>query len=160
MPTTTYTPLANITLTGATSSITFTSITAGFRDYVIIGTFQNVSSPYIALRFNSDTGGNYNRVEMFGDGTSTGAQAQSNETLGYSAGNPMANNSMITMSILDASATDKHKTWLSRYSGASNVVSAQANRWANTSAITSITVLTGSGTWGSGTTFALYGIAS
>jgi hypothetical protein len=71
---------------------------------------------------------------------------------------------IINLNFLDYSATDKHKTTLTRsgYSDLSSVatVEATAIRWANTAALTSIVFSTNVGSFSTGSTFALYGIAS
>ena len=120
------------------------------------------------LRFNGDTGSNYNWVFMAGTGSgSPVSSSQSNQNqmdftpyVGLPGVLGRYNN--ITQ-IMDYSATDKHKTLLSRtninndtYPGAS----ATAGRWASTAAITSILLFPSSGSWLTGSTFALYGIAS
>jgi hypothetical protein len=60
--------------------------------------------------------------------------------------------------IMDYSATDKHKTILSRYNSPSASLQMAAERWANTSAITSIYCGMKTGTMSSGTTLSLYGV--
>jgi hypothetical protein len=62
--------------------------------------------------------------------------------------------------IMDYSATDKHKTVLSRANRASSGVDAIAGRWASTSAITSIKYFASGRTLDIGSTVALYGIVS
>jgi hypothetical protein len=69
----------------------------------------------------------------------------------YQQGNGIIN-------IQDYSATDKHKTWISR--GNWGWTSAFGGRWANTNAITSVKILVSGTTFQSGATFALYGIVS
>jgi hypothetical protein len=59
---------------------------------------------------------------------------------------------------MDFSATDKHKTFLSRNGQAAGLVIATAGRWANTSAVTSMSVNINSGTFSTGHTFNLYGV--
>jgi len=166
MPTNTYTPLATITLTSTDSSIVFTSIPATYRDLVLvcqargtITTFTNVQ-----MRFNSDTGSNYSTVAMFGTGSGGGISysetatnitaeqiARSNDTSGVFT--------PITIQIMDYSATDKHKTVLTRNSSTvSAAVAALASRWASTSAITSITLYPYGGSFEIGSTFSLYGV--
>jgi hypothetical protein len=61
---------------------------------------------------------------------------------------------------MDYSATDKHKTVLTRNNITDNNVTAIASRWANTAAITSVTVLSPSSTITSGSTISLYAIVS
>jgi hypothetical protein len=61
---------------------------------------------------------------------------------------------------MDYSATDKHKTVLIRQNSVADSAFAMGARWANTAAITSIQLSLGAATFSTGTTFALYGIAS
>jgi hypothetical protein len=66
--------------------------------------------------------------------------------------------SVAIANIMDYSATDKHKTILTRGNGTSDAVIAFANRWANTAAVTSVAASTLTGTFNSGTTISLYGV--
>jgi hypothetical protein len=65
-----------------------------------------------------------------------------------------------TIQIMDYSATDKHKTILGRGNADGAYTIATANRWANTSAVTSVTLYAAGDAWASGTTVSIYGIAS
>ena len=161
MPTPTYTALANITLGSSASSVTFSSIPATYRDLVLVceGIPTNVSD-MIRLRFNGDTGNNYNWVEAGGNGSATYSNTVANTAqvnFGYLVGTHR-----ISMfgNIMDYSATDKHKTVLVRQSATGEAVAMRANRWANTAAITSLNVSTTTNSFSAGFTFALYGIAS
>ena len=60
---------------------------------------------------------------------------------------------------MDYSATDKHKSALSRANNAEIGTMASALRWANTAAITSIESFAFSNSWAAGGTVNLYGIA-
>jgi hypothetical protein len=157
MPTPTYTPLANVTLASAASSVVFSSIPATYRDLIVVITGTENANQYIAVRYNSDTGSNYSYVRM----TDGPASASGTETFGrFGIGNPTFR-FLVIAQIMDYSATDKHKTWLVRSNIPQDYVGAQAGRWANTAAITSVNVLTTTAdTFAIGTTFALYGIAS
>jgi len=77
---------------------------------------------------------------------------------------PFSNNhAVFTVNIMDYSATDKHKTVLTRASTAASSVWAIAGRVATTSAITSVAFIgpdDASDQFLSGSTFALYGIVS
>jgi hypothetical protein len=60
---------------------------------------------------------------------------------------------------MDYSATDKHKTVLSRYGNSSTEVDMAASRWADTSAINSIQILLADAeTYSAGSNFSLYGV--
>lgn len=165
MPTPTYTPLANVTLASAATTVTFSSISGSYRDLILIseGSNSSVSSSAITIRFNSDSGSNYASVFLYGDGSSAASGATSG-TAGLVGRVGVGLSNGVTH-IMDYSATDKHKTVLSRgntatSSGAAYVI-AYANRWANTAAVTSFTLgQESAGQFAIGTTFALYGIAS
>ena len=159
MPTPTYTALATVTLGSSASSVTFSSIPATYRDLILVanGTI-GLSSDNVILRFNSDSGSNYSNVVMVGFGTSSVESAASTTTsiVRATAGNIQSTN---IWNIMDYSATDKHKTVLSRSgTNSSTSVSAAAERWANTAAITSIYVAALSTTLSAGHTFSLYGV--
>ena len=152
MPTPTYTALANVTL-GSTATVTFSSIPATYRDLILVvrGTTNNI-------RVNGDTGSNYSNVAMYGNGSSAGSGAETT-TFFYTNwwGGGTAANRMYIVQFMDYSATDKHKTILVRGDQADAEANANAGRWANTAAITSITSV---GTAPAGSTWSLYGIAS
>jgi hypothetical protein len=112
-----------------------------------------IASGVGSIRFNADSGANYTRVGMYGDGSTAAS---------YSGTSAEVFNSPMTsiMNIMDYSATDKHKTYLHRDSNAASLVIAQAGRWANTAAITTVAIISPASTFDAGCTFALYGIAS
>lgn len=164
MPTSTYTPLANLTLSASASSVTFSSISQANRDLVFVfaGSCLTGAADFY-IRFNGDTGSNYNRVFMQGDGTYTESFGNSNDTPLRVSRAVLAPGELTnyTMNVMDFSATDKHKTVLLRGNNSARATEAYAGRWANTSAITSITLLLGGGySFAAGSTFSLYGIVS
>jgi hypothetical protein len=74
-----------------------------------------------------------------------------------------ATNPFFIIQLMDYSATDKHKTVLSRKNQAARTTVAQASRWASTSAINKITVNVTQPdptNFAVGSTFYLYGIVS
>jgi hypothetical protein len=117
------------------------------------------AGPWITV--NSDTGSNYSYVYMVGNGSSTYSgqnSAAGQFRSGVFAGGAEA---QYTVQFFDYSATDKHKSILSRADKASFATEASAQRWVNTVAITSLQVYGASGgTFTAGSTFALYGIAA
>jgi hypothetical protein len=160
----TYTLIDSEVLASAAASVTFSSIPADYRDLVLVITGTVTSSVANArLEFNGDTTiTNYSRVEMIGDGSSASSTSASSYIILGSNGTfdstVIAN---ATVQVMDYSATDKHKTVLTRSgraSGSLAEVFAAAGRWANTSAITSLSVITFSSTFAAGSTFYLYGI--
>ena len=157
MPTPTYTALATTTLASATASVTLGSIPATYRDLVLIVNTPSITADQLVLRFNGDTGSNYFRVYMesiFGTTGTAGGQ----DDLAY-VGAYGGDQASLIVNIMDYSATDKHKSFLAR-GDAAIVTKTTALRWANTAAITSITVRLVSVNLPIGTTINLYGIAS
>lgn len=155
MATPTYTALATTTLSTSASSVTFSSIDGSYGDLILIVHCKPTGSGSkdLVIQFNSDSG-NAERVLMSGNGSiadyATGSNliAQFNNESDFETG---------ISHIMDYSATDKHKTVLTRTNDGA-LVSAQAQRWASTSAITSIN-LAYSVDIASGSTFSLYGVA-
>lgn len=151
--------LATTTLASAASSITFGSIpTSGYRDLRLIysGT-RSAADIAIRVRFNGDTGSNYSLVYMIGTGSTTGS-GTSTATYGELGYFGQAGQGNAQMDIMDYSQTDKHKTSLVRSDESASGTLAYANRWASTSAITSVNAFTSSGNFAIGSTFSLYGI--
>jgi hypothetical protein len=163
MATPTYTLIDSEVLASAAASVTFSSIPADYRDLVLVadGGNSTASNRALRIRFNSDTGTNYNWVQMNGNGTTAGSSASTSQTyiwfglLGIAPAKALS-----TIHVMDYSATDKHKSALSRGSNAADSVYAFASRWASTDAVTSIEVFSSSGDLSSGSTFYLYGIES
>jgi len=158
MATPTYIPLATYTVTGSPDAeVSFVSIPASFRDLVLI--VDGTSSVGIngSVYFNSDTtGANYPYVRMYGNGSTTSSNSGTNVWFDM-----QTNLTMLRIQVMDYSATDKHKTSLSRWDTAQNLVGATAVRWANTNAINSLTIkdTRNSATFSVGSTFTLFGIA-
>ena len=158
-------PLQNITLSLAATSVTFASIpTSGYRDLRLVVEGTTSAGASILARFNGDTGSNYSHVVAYGSGstpsTGSGTGSGTSVEIGY---NILAERFSIQANVMDSNATDKHKTLLSRSnqpSGSNQIVLMYAGRWASTSAVTSMSIIMSSGTFGSGTTFALYGVVA
>jgi hypothetical protein len=163
MPTPTYTPLATVTLASATGTVTFSNIPATYRDLILVLNYTSTAGNTFggSLRFNGDTGSNYSDVYMLGDGSSasSGTDAGTKQDIAFVSnvrGNTIVN-------IMDYSATDKHKTSLARFNTSNVYAIARAYRWANTAAITSMTIFNSSSsvpseTFSVGSTFNLYGV--
>jgi hypothetical protein len=57
-----YTALANVTLGSSAASVTFSSISQSYRDLVLVITATTSAVDNAFIRFNSDSGSNYNIV--------------------------------------------------------------------------------------------------
>jgi hypothetical protein len=146
--------------------VTFSSIPATYRDLVIITNQTMVSGTGhdTSLRFNNDTGSNYTNVYALGDGSApySGTATTTYADCGFMPLFATVPFNRI-INIMDYSATDKHKSIISRASSAisSGQVAMYGNRWANTAAITTIRVFSGAGnSYAAGSTFNLYGVSA
>ena len=166
MPTPTYTPLANITLGSSAASVTFSSISQAYRDLVLVYEGRNTfANSGIVVRLNGDSASNYTWVVAYGDGSITGSGSGTDTSLILSAGAASSTtvNANFIMNIMDYSATNKHKSVLSRENQITATypdTSMYAQRWASTSAVTSISLSYQGGNIVAGSTLALYGIAA
>ena len=163
MPTPTYTPLANITLGSASSTVTFSSISGNYRDLIVVFSGSTTSNGAGAsYRLNGDTGNNYGSVRALGISSPISSAysgggnlpfLSSNEGLGTAISN-------VILQIMDYSATDKHKTVLNRNNNNNSLgthTEMSAGRWFSTSAVTSITISSNIN-FAIGSSFALYGV--
>jgi hypothetical protein len=158
----TYTPLQTITLGSSASSVTFSNIptSSGYRDLVVVIAGTHTNGDTVGIRFNADSGNNYSSVSMQGNGSSASSSSWSSVSSGY-YGVLYSSQGNAIIQVMDYSATDKHKTFLSRSNNAGNLLRAHAGRWANTAAVTSVTLVSfGAESYASGTTLSLYGIAA
>jgi hypothetical protein len=162
MPTSTYVSLATQTLSSTATSVTFSSIPATYRDLILIMTPKTAARSFIEVRFNGDTGSNYTTVGAYVSGGSPASFSGTYTRLLTDGSSPAGNDSKtihITQ-ILDYSATDKHKTAISRAQGVDPSVDMNASRWANTAAVHTISIGSGAETFVAGASFSLYGIAA
>ena len=150
-------PLANVTLTSATNSVTFSNISGTYRDLMIVFSGQGSGADNIFVNINHDTtSANYGRVHMMGNGSTSGSSFASDNTL--ITLDPVQMSGIFHF--LDYSTTNKNKAILARGDDSSAWVMARAMRWANNAAITSIKLSSGSVNFTSNSTFALYGVSA
>ena len=163
MPTSQYTALANITLSSAVATVTFSNINQTYRDLVLVGQVGAAAGGNaLKMQFNGDTASNYSSVTMAGNGSSPASYAAADTNIRmFHHYNPGSNlNNMFTLNIMDYSSTTKHKTTISKSSSADGIAEAEANRWGSTAAITSLTIFwaTSGNNILSGTSLVLYGV--
>jgi hypothetical protein len=166
-PTGAYDSIATVTVGGGgSSSISFTSIPATYTHLQIrmSATINAAAGPI--LRFNSDTGSNYNGHLLYGDGASVGAYSYGTGTSinlswfgqGYNSATSFGGH---VIDILDYADTNKYKTVRSLQGidrNGSGMLEFVSGLWRNTNAITSITIPAESSTFVQYSSFALYGI--
>jgi hypothetical protein len=170
-------PIATVTVgSGGSEYIEFTSIPNTYEHLQIRCLSQenesggtNTSYDNFVMRFNSDTGANYSRHHLNGDGASATAYGAANVSWAYSGISQRGGSSNLyfgvtIIDILDYSNTNKYKTVRALsgadLSGSGNIRLASA-LWQSTSAITSIRIQSdGAPQWSlkQYSSFALYGV--
>ena len=154
---------------GGAANIEFTSIPATYSHLQVRGIARGTTaSSLVLVRFqlNSDTGSNYARHILTGDGSSVGVAADASQTVGGVGNIPAASASAsifgtAVLDVLDYANTNKYKTVRSLAGNdrnGSGVVGLFSSLWVNTNAITSIKVFPASDNFAQYSTFALYGI--
>jgi len=158
--------LANYTVpAGNDAEVVFTSIPASFRDLVLVCSIKMTVGKTLGITINDDTGSNYSHIWMYGDGSGYSSTSSTNAQyrfMGEISNVSTSDFDFSHTSFQDYSATDKHKTMLTRTNQPSSIVEANAGRWASTNAITKLALAAvgGGSNFAEGSTFALYGIVS
>jgi hypothetical protein len=159
-----YESIATVTVgAGGSSSVDFTSIPSTYKHLQLRSMcFGSVDDENLYIRFNSDSGSNYARHYLEGNGASASASATAPDTGGVFSNTSNGTSPYVSVTdILDYADTNKFKTLRSlagRDKNGSGSIALRSSLWRSTSAVTSITILAGSGTLSSGSSFALYGI--
>jgi hypothetical protein len=157
----TYEPIATTTLGSASSSVTFSSITGTYTDLVLVCNAIATTADAVSIRLNGDTGSNYSRLILWGNGSAAGSAKYSNESFAYTGfyANLDTNPTINIFQINNYSNTTTYKTILGRGNAAAQAAMANVNLWRNTAAITSIQLtISGGSSYQTGSTFTLYGI--
>ncbi|MDB4418066.1 hypothetical protein N9262_02320 [Akkermansiaceae bacterium] len=164
MATPTYTLLGSTILSSSASSVTFTSISQDYGDLVMVIEAAAATSQdfYARIRYNDSTS-NYHWVS---------AQGQSGNTVSYSGvenGQQITNaaylknnneKSLITVQIMNYSATNMQKTMISEAARYAEVLELLAGRWESTAAINKVHLYSTNGAnLAAGAKVYLYGIA-
>jgi hypothetical protein len=160
----TYILLNQITLAAASSSVTFSNIPQNYGDLVLVAAARSnraATADFGAFTFNGTAPAS--RLGMVGDGSTASSYSLTNNALfecpGASASAGLFNTAIFH--VMDYSATDKHKTIINRDNTQTGLVVAQATRWADTAAISTIAITSFTGnSFVLGSTFSLYGIAA
>lgn len=163
MATPTYDLITSHTVS-STAGIAFDNISQDYRDLIIVVTGKGASGGLgCQVRVNDDSATNYYYVIAEAGPTSyTSVNGSSTRFLLSSKGAfDTGANGLWILQFMDYSATDKHKTVLTRTNGdvtSSRGLDMGAHRWANTSAITKVDFYFGN--FATGSTIYLYGVAS
>jgi hypothetical protein len=162
--------IATTTLGSSTSTVTFSSIPATYKHLQIrymARTDRANNEDIVLVRFNSDTGSNYSRHFLYGDGASVGAGGAASQTYiltdgctGASATSGIFGVGLVD--VVDYADTNKFKTLrgLTAYDrNGGGLIVINSGNWRSTSAITSITITSfNSANFVQYSHFALYGV--
>jgi hypothetical protein len=155
---TTYEPIATTTLGSATSTFTFSSIPGTYTDLVLIYSGAGSAATDIYMQFNGDTGNNYSRTYIGGDGNS-GFSARQSTFGGILFAYQTTGISNCRTNIMNYSNSTTYKTTIGTEAIPGVAIASIVGLWKNTAAITSILLgPTGAQTMSAGTTLTLYGI--
>lgn len=161
--TATYIALANTTVTGTPSSVTFGSIPNTYTDLVLVMETITSTAATKLIRFNADSGANYEFMRFSGNGTA-GSQAENNNgtsALPSAIATDTSTGRLFTrVNVMGYCRTGKTRSGLINNGRAGSAIDMTGFRWNNTNAITSIAISLSTGTFTAGSTLALYGIVS
>jgi hypothetical protein len=162
--TATYIALANTTVTGTPSTVTFGSIpNTTYTDLVLVMETVTSTAATKIIRFNSDSGANYNWIRISGNGTSGSAASNTNGTqiLPSAVATDTSTERLFTkVDIIGYRRSGETRSGLINNGRAGAGVDVTGFRWRNTTAISTITISLSTGTFTAGSTLALYGIVS
>jgi len=150
---------------GGSATITFSSIPATFAHLQIRAILKQSIGSGAFARFNSDTGSNYARHRLQGNGaTASAAGDASQDKVLINTSQGFSDFGTIVMDILDYANTNKYKTERHLFGidlNGSGAVGLESNLWQSTSAITQIEFISpNGGNYAEYSHFALYGIRS
>ena len=160
-----YESIATVTVgSGGQSSISFTSIPSTYKHLQVRGILRNTTATStLLLNLNSDSGANYARHRLSGDGASATAAAASGSTYAGIGDAPSTASTFYAtiIDILDYADTTKNKTIRNLYGydlNGSGEVGIRSNLWASTLAVNALSFTVGANQFAQFSSFALYGI--
>lgn len=147
---------------GGSSSIAFSSIPSTYTHLQVRSLANNSTLTNIWMRINSDSGANYATHYLNGDGSSASASNYINQGDGIFYGyNTAVQSCAAVLDLLDYANTNKFKTTRSLTgfdANGSGQIYLWSGLWRSTSAVNSLTIYPGGGTFTQYSSFALYGI--
>jgi hypothetical protein len=145
------------------TATTFTSIPATYVNlFVVVKGFGTTTSDNPRVRFNADTGSNYNRTGIYGNASTNGAESSINASqinLSFQAGVPTSANNIFVMNLFDYKNSTSHKLFSFNEkfnNGGTDYFAFFQGYYKSTSAISSLEFSASSGTLQGSAT--LYGV--
>lgn len=158
----TYTPIATTTGNGSSATMSFSSIPSTYTDLVLVIAGETSTQSDYSYRVNSDSGTNYSRTVLIGNGTTASSSRDSNQAQGYlNVNTPSAGtySFQIQMQFMNYANTSVNRTILVRSSYSNRELYGEVHLWRNTStAINAISITRTAGSFATSTTATLYGI--
>ena len=157
----TYEPIATQTLGSSAATVTFSSIPSTYTDLVVVFTGQQTpattaNGAYFTL--NNDTGNNYSRTDIDGDGTTASSGRSTSAPYIQNIVFKNVQNTTI-INIFNYANSTTYKTILSRTNTSNQSVNAIAGLWRSTAAINRIDfAIQSAQSFTAGSTFTIYGI--
>jgi hypothetical protein len=166
----TYTLIASNVLTSSAASVTFSAIPSTYTDLVLRYSARNDDTTTIlGVRFNGDTATNYSTTILRGSGSAASSlsynttRTQLFEQDGIEPSTMTANTFNSGEIYIPSYLVSQNKPMstftVTEDNSSTAYMSAIANLWRNTAAITSINLYSNSGNLVSGSSFYLYGIS-
>jgi hypothetical protein len=171
-----YESIATVTAAGGETSLTFSSIPNTFKHLQIRGVGRNntanTTADGIRIRMNASSATDYTYHNLIGNGSAVSATGSATggtsgmffESSVAGGGQTASCFGVIIFDLLDYASTTKYKTarvlsGVDTNAGTtSNSLAVQSSLWIQTTAVSSIVLISTSGQWAAGSTFALYGI--
>ena len=161
--------IASTELSTAASTVTFDNIPQGYTDLKIVGSIRNSAADTntdTKINFNSNTS-SYSGIRIYGNGTSAGSDTSSPANGFYFAltgegtnwtANTFSNGEIYIPNYASSNTKSMSGDAVAENNASAASVQLTAGIWANSAAITSITLTSGNGNFVQYTTFTLYGI--
>lgn len=164
----TYTPIATTTLGSNAASYTFSSIPSTYTDLVLVmvtgDSTNDERDMYVRVGDGSvDTGSNYSRTLLYGNGSTASSARTSNNTELRIFPSVFNNspNQPITINFMNYSNTTTNKTMLVRSGFGGTYTGATVGLWRSAAPINTIQIyLQPTSNLIAGSTFTLYGLAA
>jgi hypothetical protein len=164
----TYEPIQTTTLGTATNIVTFSSIPQTYTDLILITNFAtSVLNEDAYVQFNSDTGNNYSRTHVRGNGASALSSRAANQPFIPididSSGTTLNTGIQTATHFMNYSNATTNKTVICRSGtngGSFTGTTLLLGLWRNTNAITRIDIKATGGNFVVGSTFTFYGVKS
>lgn len=150
--------LASTTILANEASVTFSSIPQQYSDLILIAECAHATANNnLILRFNGDSGNNYNYAYLMGNGSTVSTGREFNTNTGFVGGVPTSR-AFNKIDIYAYSSSSKLKMMMAQSGGAGWNATVWATLWNSTSPITSVQFLPQSGNFLAGSKFTLTGV--